>query len=583
MRGPLSVEIDDGTTVRHVTDQTTGLRFRRTAYGGDADISCQILAPRGMFTDLGPMDTITVYDVRNGETVWVGDIDNPGVTNAPTGQLYDLQAFGGAARLQQTTQALGYIVTDMDIWEHSSVTQKGAHLRTGEIDADTPTLEVFANDGKTVGTGWQGEWITRVYKENDLAVRSVDLAVDSGITNANYVLRLRTGTGSTTDVDTTTASTSSTRLLSSTTGGGTEIAVGDNVVALRADRSTSSIAATDDHWFRFSDITIWQQTVDINGNYYDAGTTLHAREVIADMIGRGMAPGADPAKATIETVDNYAIDVLNWLDGTTMGDALADLLVFEPNLYWMLQGDTFTSGYWDESNPRYVISKADGGITHPGKEMTLCNRILVTWTDNRGRDRSTIVTASVPELGGAPGDAGATTRDADAVTLPDGFGSDANAQQAGEQILAFVNEPSRDGTAVVTSRILDLWQGCLVLPHEIMPGCVVLEQETGDSFKLTEVEYSDDDGAATLTLGEPAWSVDQAFANLVSVPSRRRRHHKKHHHHKKSHHKKKRHHKHVQKHHQQPHHHHQSHHHHGHPPGWIQVEDGGWVPPSYFR
>ncbi len=565
MRGPLAVRISDGVVTRNVTARTRDLRFTKTAQGGDVDLSCRLIVPRNTFADLGPGDRVEVFDSRTGQAVWSGNTDNPGTTASAQGELYDLQAFGAAVRLQAATTPLGYVVTSVDHFDRSSNSVKRARTRVDERSDGTPTLlvdtgsdedknfnfrgivdkasdlpstgntknDLFIVDasdqgrfwdgnswndaGAAIKTSWQGEWITRSFKRAGLTISRIRADIDAGTDNNSWRFQIRAGE----DMDllrlvddkgaTTTAST-----LGAYRGSG-EGLVGADIAGFRVARTDSRVIPTDSHWFEFWNPVLRQTMLGRRGTVADGGydrNHVFAHEVIADMLGRGMFADVDPELVTIPTT-TYPIDALDWLDGISMGDALQQLVAFEPGLWWKAAGDTFQSGFYSDAEPRYVISKRHGGITSPGEEFALCNRVAVSWTDRRGKEQTTVVRRSVEGLD--------YTRDAEPITLPEGLGSEANARRVGEKVLDEAADPPRAGTAVIRQRIRDQWQGCDVLPHEVEPGCRVMEQETGDVLRLTQVEYVDSDGTAVLTLGEPSLTADQRVNRIARRQRRRRR------------------------------------------------------------
>lgn len=518
MQGTIGVRINDKVRSRNVTKYTNELRFSKSAYGGDIDVSCIVTVPRHTFEDLGPGDNIVLFDTRTGEEIWSGNTDNPGVTIGQAGERYDLQGFGSSARLQAVTKPLGYVVTTIDLFNRSSNSVKGAQTQVDERADGSPTLMVSANEGKQVTQAWQGEWATRAFKKAELTISRVRADYDAGLDNASYQMQIWAGTdiSSLTRIDTHNAKTT-TDSMGSYQGGGEGLGAAD-IVAFRVSRNDSAIQATDNHWFEFWNILMRQSLKSRFGNSQDGAdysvNHVYSHQVIIDMIGRNMAPGIDPDFLDVPN-GSYQIDNLAWLDGVTFADAMEQLRVFEPGLWWMAQGKRLEIGYWDDRPPRYVIGKRQGGITSPGEEFALCNRIAVRWVDSRGRDQVTIVRTDIEGLD--------YTRDAEDIELPEGVGSEANARRAGEKALELLSDPPRAGTAVIRQKIRDEWLGCWVWPHEIEPGCRVREQESGDILRLTEVEYNDPDGAATLTLGEPVRSIDQYMARLHKHRRRRRR------------------------------------------------------------
>lgn len=531
MRGPLAFWIDDGNGPRNVTEWTSGLRFKRSAYGGDIDLTCQVNTDRGTFIDLGPGDPVRLDDGRTAMPTFRGTANLPGVTAGPRGEAYDLQAFGGAARLQAVTDSLAYVHALDSGWKRADST-KGANVDEEQKNDGTPTLEVSWAKLFELEANDQGQFVNAALQRAGLKIARIRADWDAGRTSANLAIAIRTGT----TVDTLLAAASDT----ATTGGGTltayigggGIGANEDVAGLRvrwtgatldvekSGGSNKIVGGVPDksYWVRFWDVIVRQVLKDKYGDdltasshYTGAGAnTVTADEVIADMLGRGMCPGLDMDKVTVDSF-TYAIDALSWLDGIKMGDALNELLVFEPDLTWQVYGDEARFVSWP-STPRYVISDRDGGVTMPGEEISLADRIYVEWTDRRGRQQGTpVIDPSV-----------AVKQEADPISLPEGTGTTANAERAGTVALALHNDPPRAGTAVVRRPILDRHTGAMVLPHEILPGFLVVHQETGHEYRLTETEYVDDDQAAVLTMGEPRRSVEQVIARLERKARRKK-------------------------------------------------------------
>lgn len=513
MRTRLAVQVTDNVGTRDVTQFAKGLRFKRTAYGGDAEMGVSLNVPLYTFEGLGPNDKVEIFDGRSGETVWSGNTDNPGALKGPRGQSYDLQAFGSAARLQYVTKSLAYVDRSIESFRRSINSTAGAQSREEER-SEVPAIRVFANAGQNVTVAFLGEFINRKFAQENLEIGRVRFAMEAGLTNADYTMQIRVGTDAAAlGMGATSAFTTATTVLTATRGSG--IGVNDNLVSFRVNRNTSAITAADTHWAQMWDPYVLQARKNPDGTDQGAYTvnTVYAHEVIADMLGRGMFPGVSPAKVTLPTT-TFAISSLTFWDGVTMADALQALTVFEPDLFWKAAGDTFTAGLWDDTTPRYVVGSEHGGIDSPGEEVTLCNRVSVDWTDAKGKARTTVVTTTVEGL--------TYTRDAEPVSLPEGLGSNSNAQRAGEIALAVTNKRPRAGTAIVREPIRDLLTGMDVMPWEIEPGYGVLERESGEILRLTEVEYSDDDGAATLTLNRPIRTIEQRLAQLARRNRRRR-------------------------------------------------------------
>lgn len=537
---PLRVVDRDGQAV-DVTRYATGVKWTYSCYGGATGLTARINMPLSRL-NLGAGSVVQVDDPVTGDVAWSGEATRPAPTKTSEGEWFDLVALGDAARLQRRAEPLAYVLRDnASQWVRSSNSVKGATTDADERGDGTPTLDVSAAEGKKVRPLWQGEWILRTVRDAGLTVGGIYVSLDNGpleeategppgtwsaITLAvdpDFSFRIRAGTSASTlrtvsrrsAGDRVGADVFATDLFATLTSG---LTAADSVVALMVDRTTSTVRAEGKNglWFRFADLRVLPARYDVTGalattGYGDVGT-VNAAAVIADMVGRGMCPGLDPAKVVIDPALTYPIDQLDWLDGVTMGDALGDLTVWHPEMWWAVDQGAATFGRFAGA-PRYIVDHRHT-VEQPGaSDDARFNRILVTWTDARDKQRTTRVTASVPGLSGV--------RDyVQGVTLPDGFGTPANAQRAGESVLAALNAQAQTASATVSGRVWDDLAGCWVRHQETRPGCLVQVARTGQVFRLTDVEVTD--AAAQWTLDRPPRSVEQILARLKRRRGKRR-------------------------------------------------------------
>lgn len=503
---PLSVRINDGAgNDRHV--RYTGLKFRKSAWGGWVAAEVTVKAGPNDFTDLGPNDRIYVYDTRTGAVVWEGYCDNPGVSAGPLGQVYTLTALGGSK--WAGSFAAPYAVVDRrpDMWVRSGYSTADAETATiPDMTGISGVLDTKANVGATVPTTWLGGHL--YVMPDGYFVNRVQFTHVSGVTDANYLIAASIQVGPppavpsgiiTTSANTTPATVSNAP--ASTTA---------DRVHVMAGRSGSSIAATNGHWFDIYGMYVRATMVDKYGDYIAAGFSLnetYSHEVIADLIGRQFLQQVDPDRCDIFT-GSAPIDQLMAEDGTT-GSSVLDLLALHEDFTWGYFETTdaglhrFAASRWD-SEARYEISVKDG-YTQPGSDFDRCNHILVHYTDF-GVSKTLHVYS-----------AGATAPwvDADAVTIPDGYGSADVAQRMGEQILAARSQPTLSARALVRRPIMDLVLGREVMPWEIEAGHTVRVREPGYELRLSEVEYDHESRSAALTLGTPISTPEELLASLT--------------------------------------------------------------------
>lgn len=511
---PLSVRVSDGAgNDRHV--RARNISWAKRVNSGWAELSLEAITPLGAFTDLGPNDRIFVYD-GTGQTVMEGYAENPGQARGPGGESYAIGATGPGGLAHDSARP--YVVIDQNLtaFERAGESKKNADTTADEIDADTPTLEVRAAEGKTVGTAWAGSWIYREALKSAQKLARVHVEIQAGNTDADYRQEIVTGVNG---AVTTIAANAGANVTPSTLTAAvvTNFAAGHDTLRFRSRRINSATTGAEADWFAFFSAVIRTLQLDKFGADITTGYVDHAftHAIVADMIGRGMLPGIDPDRATIES-GTFEIEQFASYDGITGGAAMQMLSAFEPDGIWEYlesgpNGHRFAYRFWDDDNPRYLISERDGSL-RPGGDNDLCNRVVVTWTDKKGRPQTTIVTSTVPALG-------SRVRDADPVSLPDGYGTAANALRLGEEILARRAEPSRAGQVLLRRRVMDLHLGRWVMPWELEAGWPALVQETGEVLRGTEVRYDHNSRAATMTLGTPTQSVEQLVARLTKRSS----------------------------------------------------------------
>lgn len=532
MRAPLTVRINDGYTDRHVTSHVTGFGFRKVAPGGYHSLQMRINLPRDFFRDLGPADRVTVYDARTGDVVIEGLTENPGVTDGPAGQSYDLSAMGTMILAKDESRALIYIDRDLSTWvkyagsaASATAEQSNDPAVTDPTTAAAAGLRLAFNPGQPINTGSAAQLGYNAIADAKMEVGALRLQLKSGKVDADYLpeLVVRGGTPDALPL----GSGLSTTLLAVNRFVGTHFSGGTRRIALNLRRTGGATnVADDDTWTWFTDVAVCGRRVNRRGipamSSTDMVTNQYVRAdwVVEDLIGRVLTM-CDPDTAVIEPT-TFEIDQLAYPDKATGQRVLDDLALWEPDFLWEML-ETLPSGRirfryrpWPTTH-RYEVSTRRDDYRAPGGEVDLCNRIAVFWTDAAGASQVTPVTRSVPELGGAPGDVGARTKDAEPITLPAGKGSAANALRAGQQELAAKADPPTSATVVVRRPLYDRLTGRYADPWELEPGYLTAVRETGEMLRMTEMTYDDESVAATLTLGEPVLTQEQRVARLKAA------------------------------------------------------------------
>ena len=536
---PVSVRVSDGSTDRHVTGYVSGLRWTKMVNAGHQSCSFRMTLPRGTFSDLGPEDRVWVYDDRTGRCLFDGYLENPTPTDGPDGEVYDVSALGGVALANDQSEPLIYLDTRTDQWVKSDNSTTSGTVEDVDV-VGQPARRVGFPGGNVVANGAVIAADYRAIRDARMKVGGLRVFSGSGRDDTDYRLDLYAGpddgsgslfvVGSSSGIQTTGVDesffTGDTYTLS---GGGTGAMADADRVAIQLRRTGGATnVAVDDVYADLVHLSVLGQRYDRHGTLLtgsaDLGpaSSVYAHQVVEDLLGR-LLTFCDPWTAVVDAT-TFAIDQLAFPDGVKAADVLSALSRWEPDCWWAIGAagpnglHEFTYQRW-ATEPRYVISVKDG-YRETGSDVDLCNRVLVSWTDSKGTAQTTIVTAADLVADGsilptAVDALGSRVKDAEPLTLPDGFGSEANAVQIGKASLLDKINPPRAARAVVSRPIVDRLTGCTVMPWELEPGWPVMVRERGHISRCTQVDYDDDPVAASLTLGTPPLTSEQRQARLA--------------------------------------------------------------------
>lgn len=507
MRAPLTVRISDGSRDQQVTRFVKGLRFTKTAPGGHHSASVSIDAPEGLFGDLGPADRLFIYDGRNARTVWDGYVENPGRVTVAGGARYDLSAMGGVVLASDNAKPVVFRTTDVSgsQWVRNGDAHPDATIEVDEaIIPGEKVLKALIPPGTSLMNGGpkSATVANRALRSTGQRIHSASVVARGGRSGGAYFMQLVADT--TVHYEFLAASDTP---LQVTPGGAT---VAGAAVFLDLQMTLEDPSVPENTWVAFRDFVLTPTLLKPSGA--DATpidlATVRAHEVVGHVVG-ALLPQVDGMSAGIEA-STFQIENLAYLSAVKPFEILDDLSLYEPNFLWEILESNWAGKHrfnyraWPTSR-RYEISGRD--FTESGGEADLCNRIVLSWTDEAGTERTTVRTATVAALG-------SRVKDAEPISLPEGQGSLTNAQRIGDEVLAALNTPARSGTAVIRRPIFDRLTGMMVMPWEIEPGHLVRVRDMGVDLRLTEMTYDDADCTASLTLGTPTLTLAQRLARL---------------------------------------------------------------------
>lgn len=532
-----AVRINDGRTDRHVTAYVTSLRYKKTSPMGfhSAQITLNI-DPRE-FTDLGAGDKIYVYS-PTGRVRWEGFIDNPGRRDSDGGKLLEITAMGTGMITSDQARGLVYIDQSLADWsQYKGNAASGVSAPSSSAGtSDDPTgsgvqgLLCQLNPGQPIGTNTVAQVEYFTIARAGMEWGACRVITRSGKADAGYNVEMVYSGPSIAAgwIALQTALVTSASAANRYTGAGAgNPPDGTDAIRFRLKRTAGVGNVPDDNtWTFFANITMLGRRMTRDGVLVSgtAGmvTNLYVRAdwVVEDLVGRMLATLVDPYAVTIDET-GWQIDQFAFADGASMRQVLDALAVFEPDFLWEVLESTprgYRFGYraWP-TEARYEISTRDG-YDAPGSDYDLCNRVTVRWTDETGTSRVTIRTASAAQYPALSSlEEQGRVKDAETITLPEGKGSLANAQRAGDLVLADKANPPKSATAVVTRPILDLLTGAWVDPCDIEAGHLVRVRELGDVLRLTEVDVDAIANTAQLQLGTPVLTEEQRFVKLAEV------------------------------------------------------------------
>ncbi|WP_431841401.1 hypothetical protein [Calidifontibacter indicus] len=268
-------------------------------------------------------------------------------------------------------------------------------------------------------------------------------------------------------------------------------------------------------------------------------STLYAWEVVEDIIGRDLLGLVSTAQ--VDTIVNQTagepIDSLYYDTPVTAAKVLDDLVEHMlGDFYYAVWPSTSAMGQvglwwmpWSD-RPRYLLPPERTEVQVTGSDEGLCNRVVVAWSDQYGKRRTTSLT-STPEQYPDLADVGTWDAingwsrivEAPPIDLGEGRSSAAMATQVAAAYARQVATRPRAGKATVGKDVLDLYTGQICPPEEIMPGYLAWSTELQASLRVTSTEYDEDTQTCTMLLDSPRSTIDQLIARALRATTKGRR------------------------------------------------------------
>jgi hypothetical protein len=540
---PLSVQLSNSRTTKHIERELRSLSFRSVAPGGFASAQFSLDRPLSKVADeLAYYTDVDIYDMRNRECVWCGRLEDPGRGVGADGQVWDLAAVGPSAHAQDRSFSYVMIHTNVGDWRKATYSTEDMVSATATISPEIggdQSLGVWCNlpTSSALPANARAAALLNSFFEagHELAVLSYkwDAHGSASGLSADFRVKCTTEDGTVVRNDPLNAIGGA----ASTRSVGTNWTLGQKGLRLmvRWEGGATSTGNADILWAFFDDVIVASVRYNKDGTkktsgYGVADQLLYADQVVSDLLGRYLSE-FDGANAVVET-DTFGMNQFAYQHGTTAAQILADLMMVEPTKYWAAWERNAAGKHRFEwrawpTDVAYETGAQDG-YSSTGSGEGLFNRVAVTWERQDGLIITTIRTQTVPEL-----DSVGLVRTGH-VDLGRELNSQLMAERIGDQWLADHRVPSNAGQLTVARPIYDRSLGRLVAPWEIRPGKLIrvrgiqpssdaLNASSPDGvtvFKVVGVSYDTSSASATLELDSQPNTLAHMLARLQNAPTR---------------------------------------------------------------
>lgn len=534
---PLAVRVKTDDSDIELVAEIRDLSFSNGANGGFKSATISIDRPLNIAApEFKQFGRVYVYDTASGDTAWEGELQDPGRSASGEGETYQVTAIGPAGHAKDETFVYIPIGGNLNEWEKFGGSTNSGNVSTFTDSSDNDGIKVQFGGGIAVATPVYvaARLLTVLAAGQSLAVIS---CVGVGGGTGQWEERVYAYGGAGPELIGSTLLTTSPTSFRGVTG--SEFTAGQTTPHIRMDRTGASTSPDDNAYTFYRNISIQTTRVDEEGNAVTSypNDYVTSSQLVQDLIGAHTTL-YDGLDAFIEDTADQ-ITQFWYPDGTTVYDALNDIIALNGAYYWAAWETIPRSGKWRfefRSWPTTVRYEAgiDDGWDSPGSAADLYNEVAVHWTDSKGRDRTTVRTSSVSTLT----DAG-RTRSA-RIDLGQEVGTTTAANTAGDEFLAEHNIPSQNGRLTVARAILDYDKGCLTQPWMIRAGQLIRVRDVdplpnalnptardGNTvFRIVNVEYRASDNSAVLELDTDALSTSRALAKLKTQGSASKRNHR---------------------------------------------------------
>jgi hypothetical protein len=537
---PLAVRVKNNRYDGLLTGYLHGApKFTKTDPGGMRAASFTVDQRQGFRSDMiQPYSRIYIYNTRNGNTVFEGDISHPGRSITQDGPLFEVQVEGPVERLNDWSGPRIYVDRDMQAWVKNPATSNtSTTVETGDdrggsgLDALTLSFQTEVH----VETNYRCEAIYSRIAEAGQTIGRFDYTDDGGHTSGDPGWQVRT-----------LLSTPSTVARTQTLNVSGHTSAPQNVTGNDWDHmfvqliwtggsSSTGSSGNDIVWVSIRGLVVVARTKLKDGTNKTTGysNAVTADQVWEDMLGSSLLSNAfDGPNASIDLGTGAFIYQLAYPDGVTPMQIADDLMTYEPGCTYLVgPSNPLTGKYTIEwiSRPNSVRYEAmvwtdeyQGGT----QAVDQYNEVAARWKTPVGNIRMTVATQTIPEMDAA-GRKRRYFQDLGTV-----LGDASNVTTANNTVLQDHRYPKNGGRLKIARPIVDLFTGRRVDPSEIEPGYMMrlagiapspdainASQPNGSTVcRIVNVDYDGTTNSADLDLDAVPYSMARAIRNAKPRP-----------------------------------------------------------------
>lgn len=541
---PLAVRIKNARYDGNLTGYLIGApKFQKADPGGFKTASFTVSQKLGFRTDMvQPYSRVFIYNQRNGDCVFEGDISHPARSITNDGAILEVQA--DCDRLNDWSGPRIYVDRDMQAWSKANTSNTATTIDQqedrGGSGLDSLTL-AFPTETH-VETNSRAEAGYFRIREAGQTIARFDYTDDGGHDSGVPGWQVRTIiTPPSTVARTQTLSVSGHTSLPQTAPANDWDTM---YVQLIWTGATSNTGTIDWVWVSIRGLVVVARLKLKDGTDKMTGyaNAVFADQVWEDMLGSPMLNNAfDGANARVDIGGNVPIWQMAYPDGVTPAQVAADLMTYEPGMTYIIGpsnplNDKYSFKWYTRSDSvRYEallwMDEHSGGI----QAVDQYNEVAARWKTPIGNLRVTTATQSIPEMDAA----GRKRRFFHDLGIM--LSNSDNADTANAAVLQDHRYPKNTGKVRISRPIVDLWTGRMVEPFEIEPACLIrlvgidpsldalntsLTPNGSTICRIVQTDYDGDSNSVDLDLDEVPYSMAQAIRvarhrRKAGLPTRR--------------------------------------------------------------